>query len=157
MHEGVSWTSLASVLRDTLSLNPPFHPPPTLLPRFHTAAVLCTAPPVLPAEYRISVYGRKPVEWDTLAAWVIQNRLYSDNNMWMIQVGAPCAACLCKHALEELCRFLGLDIIAHAAMGSMGACQGAAGASAVRCQHSDAVPAACCRCPGCTMCTRSRG
>ncbi len=40
------------------------------------------------AEYRISVYGRKPVEWDTLAAWVVQNRLYSDNNVWMIQVGA---------------------------------------------------------------------
>lgn len=37
-------------------------------------------------EYRISVYGRKPVEWDTLAAWVVQNRLYSDNNLWMIQV-----------------------------------------------------------------------
>ena len=37
-------------------------------------------------EYRISVYGRKPVEWDTLAAWVVQNRLYSDNNIWMIQV-----------------------------------------------------------------------
>lgn len=39
------------------------------------------------AEYRISVYGRKPVEWDTLAAWVVQNRLYSDNNVWLIQVG----------------------------------------------------------------------
>jgi hypothetical protein len=37
-------------------------------------------------EYRISVYGRKPVEWDTLAAWVVQNRLYSDNNVWMVQV-----------------------------------------------------------------------
>ncbi|KAL4432444.1 hypothetical protein ABPG77_001743 [Micractinium sp. CCAP 211/92] len=37
-------------------------------------------------EYRISIYGRKPVEWDTLAAWVVQNRLYSDNNVWMIQV-----------------------------------------------------------------------
>lgn len=37
-------------------------------------------------EYRISVYGRKPGEWDTLAAWVVQNRLYSDNNVWMIQV-----------------------------------------------------------------------
>ena len=45
-------------------------------------------PPLPPApEYRISVYGRKPVEWDTLAAWVVQNRLYSDNNVWMIQVG----------------------------------------------------------------------
>lgn len=37
-------------------------------------------------EYRISVYGRKPNEWDTLAAWVVQNRLASDNNMWLIQV-----------------------------------------------------------------------
>ena len=46
-----------------------------------TARGRCTA------EYRISVYGRKPVEWDTLAAWVVQNRLHSDNNMWMIQVG----------------------------------------------------------------------
>lgn len=32
------------------------------------------------------MYGRKPVEWDTLAAWVVQNRLHSDNNLWMIQV-----------------------------------------------------------------------
>ena len=37
-------------------------------------------------EYRISIYGRKPVEWDTLAAWVVQNRLYSDNNVWMVQI-----------------------------------------------------------------------
>ncbi|KDD76974.1 adenosine/AMP deaminase, partial [Helicosporidium sp. ATCC 50920] len=37
-------------------------------------------------EYRISVYGRKAVEWDTLAAWVVQNELTSDNNRWMIQV-----------------------------------------------------------------------
>jgi AMP deaminase len=37
-------------------------------------------------EYRISVYGRKPVEWDMLASWVVQNRLFSSNNMWMIQV-----------------------------------------------------------------------
>lgn len=37
-------------------------------------------------EYRISIYGRKPVEWDILAAWVCQNKLYSDNNVWLIQV-----------------------------------------------------------------------
>lgn len=37
-------------------------------------------------EYRISVYGRKKVEWDTLAAWVVQNRLSSDNNLWLIQI-----------------------------------------------------------------------
>ena len=32
------------------------------------------------------MYGRKPVEWDTLAAWVVQNRLHSDNNTWLIQI-----------------------------------------------------------------------
>ncbi len=38
------------------------------------------------AEYRISIYGRKSVEWDTLAAWICRNRLYSDNVVWLIQV-----------------------------------------------------------------------
>jgi hypothetical protein len=36
-------------------------------------------------EYRISIYGRKTVEWDILAAWVCQNKLYSDKNVWLIQ------------------------------------------------------------------------
>lgn len=38
------------------------------------------------AEYRVSVYGRKTVEWDVLASWVVQNDLKSDNNRWMIQI-----------------------------------------------------------------------
>ncbi len=66
------------VLGTTDAPHPPAHPPP--------------APPPL-AEYRISVYGRKPVEWDTLAAWVVQNRLYSDNNAWLIQVGVQVRVC----------------------------------------------------------------
>ena len=37
------------------------------------------------AEYRISIYGRKRVEWDILAAWICQNQLYSDNVVWLIQ------------------------------------------------------------------------
>lgn len=37
------------------------------------------------AEYRISIYGRKRVEWDILAAWICQNQLYSDNVIWLIQ------------------------------------------------------------------------
>lgn len=41
------------------------------------------------AEYRISIYGRKRVEWDILAAWYCQNKLYSDNVLWLIQVPAP--------------------------------------------------------------------
>lgn len=41
------------------------------------------------AEYRISIYGRKRVEWDILAAWIVQNQLYSDNVVWLIQVMAP--------------------------------------------------------------------
>ncbi len=44
------------------------------------------------AEYRISIYGRKRVEWDILAAWIVQNQLYSDNVVWLIQVG-PCILC----------------------------------------------------------------
>ena len=38
------------------------------------------------AEYRISVYGRKATEWDTLAAWVCNHSLYSDNVVWLIQL-----------------------------------------------------------------------
>ncbi|KIZ02127.1 AMP deaminase [Monoraphidium neglectum] len=38
------------------------------------------------AEMRISVYGRKPVEWDILAAWVVGNNLWSDNVVWLIQI-----------------------------------------------------------------------
>ncbi|KAJ2496017.1 AMP deaminase [Coemansia sp. RSA 1972] len=38
------------------------------------------------AEYRISVYGRSPDEWDKLAAWVVDNSVFSDNVRWLIQV-----------------------------------------------------------------------
>ena len=38
------------------------------------------------AEYRISIYGRKQSEWDTLSEWIVENKLYSDNVMWMIQI-----------------------------------------------------------------------
>ena len=41
------------------------------------------------AELRISIYGRKAMEWDILASWVVANKLWSDNNVWLIQVGAP--------------------------------------------------------------------
>lgn len=85
-------------------------PPPSLT--ILTQTCQHTLPPVCcTAEYRISVYGRKPVEWDTLAAWVVQNRLHSDNNMWLIQVrssggaapGCGVCACVClnKSALRQ--------------------------------------------------------
>jgi len=38
------------------------------------------------AEYRISIYGRKKTEWATLASWVVDNKLWSKNVCWMIQV-----------------------------------------------------------------------
>ncbi|XMA10471.1 hypothetical protein WAI453_003262 [Rhynchosporium graminicola] len=38
------------------------------------------------AEWRISVYGRTIDEWDKLAAWVIDNKLFSHNVRWLIQV-----------------------------------------------------------------------
>lgn len=34
-------------------------------------------------EYRISIYGRKSDEWDMLAAWIVDNRLYSPNNRYL--------------------------------------------------------------------------
>eukprot|EP00878_Enallax_costatus_P016118 GHUV01016904.1.p1 GENE.GHUV01016904.1~~GHUV01016904.1.p1 ORF type:complete len:746 (+),score=242.14 GHUV01016904.1:255-2492(+) len=38
------------------------------------------------AEMRISIYGRKQVEWDILAAWVVANNLSSNNVVWLIQI-----------------------------------------------------------------------
>ncbi|KZF23839.1 AMP deaminase [Xylona heveae TC161] len=37
-------------------------------------------------EWRISIYGRSLDEWDKLAAWVVDNRLFSPNVRWLIQV-----------------------------------------------------------------------
>lgn len=37
-------------------------------------------------EWRLSVYGRSPGEWDKLASWVVDNKLYSPNVRWLIQV-----------------------------------------------------------------------
>ncbi|KAM7252019.1 hypothetical protein ACFE04_023902 [Oxalis oulophora] len=38
------------------------------------------------AEYRISIYGRKQSEWDMLASWFINNEIYSENAVWLIQL-----------------------------------------------------------------------
>ncbi|XP_011095033.1 AMP deaminase isoform X1 [Sesamum indicum] len=38
------------------------------------------------AEYRISIYGRKMSEWDQLASWIVNNNLYSENVVWLIQL-----------------------------------------------------------------------
>uniref|UniRef100_A0ACD5WR12 Uncharacterized protein n=1 Tax=Avena sativa TaxID=4498 RepID=A0ACD5WR12_AVESA len=38
------------------------------------------------AEYRISIYGRKKSEWDQMASWIVNNELYSDNVVWLIQI-----------------------------------------------------------------------
>uniref|UniRef100_A0A8C5FQI0 AMP deaminase n=1 Tax=Gadus morhua TaxID=8049 RepID=A0A8C5FQI0_GADMO len=38
------------------------------------------------AEPRLSIYGRSPDEWRTLASWFVQQRLHSPNLQWMIQV-----------------------------------------------------------------------
>lgn len=38
------------------------------------------------AEYRVSIYGRKQSEWDQLASWVVNNELYSENVVWLIQI-----------------------------------------------------------------------
>ncbi|GAB2220545.1 hypothetical protein Drorol1_Dr00008205 [Drosera rotundifolia] len=38
------------------------------------------------AEYRISIYGRKQSEWDQLASWFINYKIYSSNAVWLIQL-----------------------------------------------------------------------
>lgn len=38
------------------------------------------------AEYRVSIYGRKQSEWDQLASWFINNSIYSENAVWLIQL-----------------------------------------------------------------------
>ncbi|KAF2306417.1 hypothetical protein GH714_017823 [Hevea brasiliensis] len=42
--------------------------------------------PSFMAEYRISIYGRKQSEWDQLASWIVNNELYSENVVWLIQL-----------------------------------------------------------------------
>lgn len=37
-------------------------------------------------EWRLSIYGRREDEWDKLARWVIDNKLFSHNVRWLIQV-----------------------------------------------------------------------
>lgn len=37
-------------------------------------------------EWRISIYGRSLDEWDKLAAWVVDHKLYSPNVRWLIQI-----------------------------------------------------------------------
>ena len=37
-------------------------------------------------EWRISIYGRSLDEWDKLAAWVIDHKLFSHNVRWLVQI-----------------------------------------------------------------------
>lgn len=37
-------------------------------------------------EYRISIYGRSIDEWDKLASWVIDNKVFSHNVRWLVQI-----------------------------------------------------------------------
>ncbi|EFX01540.1 AMP deaminase [Grosmannia clavigera kw1407] len=37
-------------------------------------------------EWRISIYGRSADEWEKLAAWVVDNKLFSHNVRWLVQI-----------------------------------------------------------------------
>ena len=37
-------------------------------------------------EWRVSIYGRRADEWDKLAKWIINHKLYSHNVRWLVQV-----------------------------------------------------------------------
>jgi AMP deaminase len=38
------------------------------------------------AELRLSIYGRAKNEWDILAKWAVENDVYSDNVVWLVQL-----------------------------------------------------------------------
>ena len=38
------------------------------------------------AEFRVSIYGRSPREWEDLAAWFVDHDMASDTVAWLIQV-----------------------------------------------------------------------
>lgn len=37
-------------------------------------------------EYRVSIYGRHESDWDKLAGWIVDNKLFSHNVRWLIQI-----------------------------------------------------------------------
>ena len=37
-------------------------------------------------EWRISIYGRSQADWDKLAKWIVNNKLFSHNVRWLVQV-----------------------------------------------------------------------
>tara|TARA_B100000513_G_scaffold143226_1_gene65725 strand:+ start:3661 stop:6090 length:2430 start_codon:yes stop_codon:yes gene_type:complete len=57
-------------------------------------------------EYRISVYGRTRGEWDQLAAWVVEHRLHSNNNRWLIQVPRLYGLYQTKGLVSTFCEML---------------------------------------------------
>ena len=54
------------------------------------------------AEYRISIYGRKQSEWDQMASWIVNNELYSENVVWLIQVLTR----ICQNQITKLILFI---------------------------------------------------
>lgn len=38
------------------------------------------------SEPRLSIYGRSISEWDRLAKWAVNCKVYSDNVRWLIQI-----------------------------------------------------------------------
>ena len=54
------------------------------------------------AEYRISIYGRKQSEWDQMASWIVNNELYSENVVWLIQVLTR----FCQNQITKLILFI---------------------------------------------------
>lgn len=60
----------------------------------------------LTAEYRISVYGRSPDEWSKLAAWVVDNGLFSNSVRWIIQIPRLYHAYRAKDSIDSFQTFI---------------------------------------------------
>ena len=61
--------------------------------KYQVSAIICHPKMVLNllccpknCEWRLSIYGTSLDEWDKLAKWIINNKLYSHNVRWLIQV-----------------------------------------------------------------------
>ena len=51
------------------------------------------------AELRVSIYGRRKDEWIKLAKWICSNKLYSENNRWMVQVPLSTYSLGCQNSV----------------------------------------------------------
>ena len=74
------------------------------------------------AELRVSIYGRRKDEWIKLAKWICCNKLYSENNRWMVQVPLCFSieyqnVCVYLYINIHIYMYIGICIYTHTVLG----------------------------------------